>query len=99
VAARVGGDHCELPTDAVELLRQARPADRQGFIQEVTGALAVAAKTNNFRWLQDVLEGWMLQDRLQRQPGAEAMIRADAAPRAWRPRGSRPGARPSRRAP
>lgn len=73
MAARVGGDHCELPTDAVELPRQARPADRQGFI-EVTGVLAVAAKTSNFRSLQDVLEGWTVAARLQRQPGAEAII-------------------------
>ena len=48
VAARVDGDHFELPADAVELLRQVRPADRQWFIEEVTGALAVAAKTKNF---------------------------------------------------
>jgi hypothetical protein len=30
VPARVDGDHFELPADAVELLRQVRPADRQG---------------------------------------------------------------------
>jgi hypothetical protein len=43
VAARVDGDHFELPSDAVELLRQVRPADQQWFIEEVTQALAVAA--------------------------------------------------------
>src|SRR6266511_2129658 len=40
---RVDGDHFELPTDAVELLRQVRPGDRQRFIDEVTAALAGAA--------------------------------------------------------
>jgi hypothetical protein len=74
VAARVDGDHFELPTDAVELLRQVRPADRQGFIEEVTGALAVAAKTKDFRPLQDVLEAWTVTIRLQQQPSYEAMI-------------------------
>ena len=74
VAARVDGDHFELPADAVELLRQVRPADRQGFIEEVTQALAVAAKTKDFRPLQDVLEAWTATVRLQRQPGYEAMI-------------------------
>jgi hypothetical protein len=44
VAARVDGDHFELPTDAVELLRHVRPADRQGFIEEIIQALAVAAE-------------------------------------------------------
>ena len=39
VAARVDGDHLELP-DAVDLLRQVRPADQQWFIEEVTQALA-----------------------------------------------------------
>ena len=39
VAARVDGDHFELPADAVELLRQVRPADRQGFIEKITQAL------------------------------------------------------------
>jgi hypothetical protein len=41
VAARVDGDHFELPADAVELLRQVRPADRQqqqGFIEELTSS-------------------------------------------------------------
>jgi hypothetical protein len=74
VAARVDGDHFELPADAIELLRQVRPADRQGFIEEVTQALAVAAKTKNFGPLQDVLEAWTVTIRLQRQPGYEAMI-------------------------
>jgi len=74
VATRVDGDHFELPTDAVELLRQVRPADRQGFIEEVTEALAVAAKTKDFRPLQDVLEAWTVTVRLQQQPGYEAMI-------------------------
>jgi hypothetical protein len=41
VAARVDGDHFELPSDAVELLRQVRPADQQQFIEEVTQALAL----------------------------------------------------------
>jgi uncharacterized protein DUF6247 len=74
VAARVDGDHFELPDHAVELLRQVRPADRQGFIEEVTHALAVAAKTKDFGPLQDVLEAWTVTVRLQRQPGYEAMI-------------------------
>jgi hypothetical protein len=74
VAARVDGDHFELPDDAVELLRQVRPADRQGLIEEVTQALAVAAETKDFRSLQDVLEAWTVTVRLQRQPGYEAMI-------------------------
>ena len=38
VAARVDGDHFELPADAAELLRQVRPADQQWFIEEVTQA-------------------------------------------------------------
>jgi hypothetical protein len=74
VAARVDGDHFELPEDAAELLPHVRPADRQGFIEEVTQALAVAAKTKDFRPLQDVLEAWTVTIRLQRQPGYEAMI-------------------------
>jgi hypothetical protein len=74
VAARVDGDHFELPSDAAELLRHVRPADRQGFIEEVTQALAVAAKTKDFRPLQDVLEAWTATVRLQRQPGFEATI-------------------------
>jgi hypothetical protein len=49
VAARVDGDHFELPADAVELLRQVCPGDQQGFIQEVTQALAVAADTKELR--------------------------------------------------
>ena len=48
VAARVDGDHFELPVDALELLRQVRPADQQWFIEEVTQALAVAADTKDF---------------------------------------------------
>jgi hypothetical protein len=74
VAARVDGDHFELPADAVGLLRQVPPADRQGLIEEVTQALAVAAKTKDFRPLQDVLEAWTVTVRLQQQPGYEAMI-------------------------
>jgi hypothetical protein len=74
VAARVDGDHFELPPDAVELLRHVRPADQQRFIEEVTQALAVAAKTKDFRPLQDVLEAWTVTVRLQQQPGYEAMI-------------------------
>jgi Family of unknown function (DUF6247) len=74
VAARVDGDHFELPADAVELLPHVRPADRQGFIEEVTGALAVAAETKDFRPLQDVLEVWTVTVRLQQQPGYKAMI-------------------------
>ena len=74
VAARVDGDHFELPDDAVELLRQVRPADRQAFIEEITQALAVAAKTKDFRPLQDVLEAWTVTIRLQQQPGYQAMI-------------------------
>jgi hypothetical protein len=49
VAARVDGDHFQLPADAVELLRYVRPADHQWFIEEVTQALAVAADTKDFR--------------------------------------------------
>jgi hypothetical protein len=75
VAARVDGDHFELPSDAVDLLRQVRPADQQWFIEEVTHALAVAAETKDFGPLQDVLEAWTAAVRLQRQPGYEAMIR------------------------
>jgi sulfite reductase beta subunit-like hemoprotein len=74
VAARVDGDHFELPADAVELLPHVRPADRQGSIEEITQALAAAAKTKDFRPLQDVLEAWTVTVRLQRQPGYEAMI-------------------------
>jgi hypothetical protein len=58
LAARVDEDHFELPADAVELLRQVRPADRQGFIEEITQAVAAAAKTKDFRPLQDVLQAW-----------------------------------------
>jgi Family of unknown function (DUF6247) len=36
--------------------------------------LAVAAKTKDFRSLQDVLEAWTVTIRLQQQPGYEAMI-------------------------
>jgi Family of unknown function (DUF6247) len=74
VAARVDGDHFELPSDALELLPQVHPADRQWFIEEVTQALAVAADTKDFRLLQDVLEAWTATVRLQRQPDYEAMI-------------------------
>ena len=74
VAARVDGDHFELPDDTVELLRQVRPADRQGFIEEVTQALAVVAETKDFGPLQEVLEAWTVTIRLQQQPGYEAMI-------------------------
>jgi Family of unknown function (DUF6247) len=74
VAARVDGDHFELPSDAVELLHQVRPADQQRFIEEVTKALAAASETKDFRLLQEVLEAWTATVRLQRQPGYEAMI-------------------------
>jgi Family of unknown function (DUF6247) len=74
VAARVDGDHFELPSDALELLPQVRPADQQWFIEEVTQALAVAADTKDFRQLQEVLEAWTATVRLQRQPGYEAVI-------------------------
>jgi hypothetical protein len=75
VTGRVDGDHFELPADAVELLRQVRPADRQWFMEEVTGALAVAARTKNVWPLRDVLEAWMVTVRLQQQQaGYEAMI-------------------------
>ena len=66
--------HFELPADAVELLRQVRPADQQRFIEEVTQALAAAAETKDFPPLQDVLQAWTATVRLQRQPGYEAMI-------------------------
>jgi hypothetical protein len=46
---RVNGDHFELPSDPVELLRHVRPADQQWFIEDVTAALAVAAETKDFR--------------------------------------------------
>ncbi len=75
MAQRVDGDHFELPTDAVELLRQVLPGDRQRFIDEVTQALAVAAETKNFAQLQEVLAAWAATIRLQRQPDYEAMIR------------------------
>jgi hypothetical protein len=74
VAARVDGDHFELPADAAELLRQVRPADQQRFIEEVTHALAAASETKDFRLLQEVLYAWTATIRLQRQPGYEAMI-------------------------
>ena len=75
MAQRVDGDHFELPSDAVELLRQVRPGDRQRFIDEVTEALAVAAETKNFAQLQLTLEAWAATIRLQRQPDYEGMIR------------------------
>ena len=75
VAQRVDGDHFELPADAVELLRQVRPDDRQRFIEEVTEALAVAAGTKDFAQLQRVLAAWAATIRLQRRPGYEAMVR------------------------
>jgi hypothetical protein len=75
MAQRIDGDHFELPADAVEVLRQVRPDDRQRFIDDVTQALAVAAETKDFAQLQQVLEAWAATIRLQRQPGYEAMIR------------------------
>jgi uncharacterized protein DUF6247 len=36
--------------------------------------LAAAAKTKDFRPLQEVLEAWTATIRLQRRPGYEAMI-------------------------
>ena len=74
VAQRVDGDHFELPADAVELLRQVRPYDRQRFIEEVTEALAVAADTKDFAQLQQVLAAWAATIRLQRRPGYEAAV-------------------------
>jgi Family of unknown function (DUF6247) len=74
VAARIDGDHFELPSDAVELLRQVRPGDQQRFIEEVTQALGAASETKDFRLLQEVLQAWTATVRLQRQPGYEAMI-------------------------
>jgi len=74
MAQRVDGDHFELPADAVELLRQVRPGDRQRFIEEVTEALAVA-DTKDLAQLQQVLAAWAATIRLQRQPGYEPMIR------------------------
>lgn len=74
MAQRVDGDHFELPADAVELLRQVRPGDRQRFIEEVTDALAVAADTKDFAQLQRVLAAWAATIRLQRRPGYEATI-------------------------
>jgi len=75
VAQRIDGDHFELPADAVELLRQVRPDDRQRFIEEVTEALAVAADTKDFAQLQRVLAAWAATIRLQRRPAYEAMVR------------------------
>ena len=75
VAQRVDGDHFELPADAVELLRQVRPGDRQRFIEEITEALAVAADTKDFAQLQRVLAAWAATIRLQRRPGYGAMVR------------------------
>jgi hypothetical protein len=75
MAQRVDGDHFELPADAVELLRQVRPGDRQRFIEEVTEALAVAADTKDFAQLQRVLAAWAATIRLQRRPGYEPTIR------------------------
>ena len=75
MAQRVDGDHFELPADAVELLRQVRPDDRQRFIEEVTQALAVAAATKDFAQLQQVLAAWAATIGLQRQPGYEPMDR------------------------
>jgi Family of unknown function (DUF6247) len=74
VAARIDGDHFELPSDAVELLRQVRPGDQQRFIEEVIQALGAASETKDFRLLQEVLQAWTATIRLQRQPGYEAMI-------------------------
>ena len=62
-----------LPSDALELVPQVRPADQQWFIEEVTQALAVA-DTKDFGLLQDVLEAWTATVRLQQQPGYEAVI-------------------------
>ena len=94
----VDGDHFELPADALELLRQVRPADQQWFIEEVTQALAVVAETKDFGPLQEVLEAWTVTVRLSgnRATGNDP---ADAAPRAWRACGSRAAASPSRLAP
>jgi len=91
----VDGDHFELPADALELLRQVRPADQQWFIEEVTQALAVVAETKDFGPLQEVLEAWTVTVRLSgnRATGNDP---ADAAPRAWRACGSRAAASPSR---
>ena len=75
VAARVDGDHFELPADGVELLPQVRPADRQWFIDEVTQALAVAADTKDFGPLQDVLQAWTATVR---PSGSRAMRRCCA---------------------
>jgi len=74
VAARVDGDHFELPAEAAELLRQIRPDDRQWFIAEVTRALEVASETKDFGPLQEVLEAWALTVRFQRRPDYEAII-------------------------
>ena len=75
VAQRVDGDHFELPADAVELLRQVNPDDRQRFIDEVAEALGVAADTKDFAQFQRVLAPWAATIRLQRRPGYEATIR------------------------
>ena len=91
VAARVDGDHFELPIDAVELLRHMRPADQQWFIEEVTQALAVAADTQGL-WTAAARARSL--DRDGPPPAATGLRgddRADTTPRAWRARG--PGSR------
>ena len=93
--ARVDGDHFELPVDALELLRQVRPADQQWFIEEVTQALAVAADTKDFGPLQYVLEAWTVTVRLPAATGLRGDARADTTPRAGCARGSRRAASPS----
>ncbi|HEV8650726.1 MAG TPA: hypothetical protein VG276_15315 [Actinomycetes bacterium] len=52
VAARIDGDHFELPAEAGKLLLRIRPEDRQWFIAEVTRALEVASETKDFGPLQ-----------------------------------------------
>lgn len=75
VAQRVDGDHFELPADAVELLRQVNPDDRQRFIEEVTEALGRGGRYQGLRPAPAGARGMGGDDPLQRRPGYEATIR------------------------
>ena len=88
VAARVDGDHFELPIDAVELLRHMRPDDQQWFIEEVTQALAVAADTQGLRTAAARARSLDRDGPLPAATGLRGDDRADTTPRAWRARGS-----------
>jgi hypothetical protein len=71
--------------NAVELLRHVRPTDQQWFIEEVTQALAVAAR-QGLSTTAGRLEAWTATVGVQRQPGYEAMIeRMQRRERGWDP--------------